>query len=394
LGSSSYSKRQAATEALQKIGIQGRPAIEQAVASDDPEIQLRAARLLRRLNVERLWSGSPFALVAKNISASEAAKQIGQQTGNQISVGDQYGTFHEKKIEVNHKASTFWHAVDDLCLKSGNRVRSRYGSSRPGLVFVSGNSGQYPTAYAGPVRAQITAAKRVFVEEFDYEDTTSETTHTFQFTLLLSWENRFRIVAHQSQVEVSEAVADAPARIFGHQSTDSSWQVVEKSVQQFNTTMKLQPPPQAATKLEQLTLNWDLIVVGEPANLVIDSFASDTIHRQENLSLHIKEMTRVSETRWEMVVAVSRDLVVPEPEETLFLENNFALFDENGKPFDLRGTSRLGISDGVAKMKLTFVAPSADTTPKQFIVTYPRIRDRRSLPITFENVPLPVARPE
>ena len=394
LGSSSYTKRQAASEELRKIGLKGRPEIETAAKSDDPDVRLRAARLLRRLNVERLWSGSPFTLVADNISASEATKQIGEQTGNQVLVGDQYGTFHDQKIQMNHRGTTFWQAVDDLCRQSGNRVRSRYGSSRPGLVFISGNSGKYPTAYAGPVRAQITAAKRVFVEEFDYEDATSETTHTFQFTVLLSWENRFRIVAHQSQVAISEAVADTPAKIFGHQASDSSWQVVEKSVQQFSTTMKLQPPPQAAKQLKRLKLSWDLIVVGEPTNLVIEDFASDTVHRQENLALHIKEMTRISKTRWEMIVALSRDMLIPEPEDILFLENEFALFDADGKPFDLRGTSRLGISDGVAKMKLTFVSPSGTAQPKQFIVTYPRIRDQRALPITFKNVSLPVARPE
>jgi hypothetical protein len=87
-------------------------------------------------------------------------------------------------------------------------------------------------------------------------------------------------------------------------------------------------------------------------------------------------------------------MLIPEPEDILFLENEFALFDADGKPFDLRGTSRLGISDGVAKMKLTFVSPSDNAQPKQFIVTYPRIRDQRALPITFKNVSLPVARPE
>ena len=110
--------------------------------------------------------------------------------------------------------------------------------------------------------------------------------------------------------------------------------------------------------------------------------------------MHIQQATNPSETRWELVVALSRDLIVPEPEEILFLENEFELFDAEGRSFDHRGTSRLGISDGVAKMKLTFAAPSADAKPAKFVVRYPRIRDRRNLPITFEHVPLPNAQPE
>ncbi len=394
LGSPSYTKRETATQALSDIGATSREGLEAALQDSDPEVRLRAALLLKRLNVERLWQGSPVKLAATTMKASEAVTALGKQTENEVAVGDQYGTFQENEVHFDGGDGQFWPIVDELCRQSGNRVRPRYGSSRPGLVFVSGDCGDYPVAYAGPVRAQITAAKRIFIEEYDYEDTTSETTHTFQFTLLLSWENRFRVVAHQTKLDVVEAVADVPARIFGHETTDGGWQVVENSVQQFSTTMRLQPPPQAATSLKRLTLSWDLIAVGEPANLVIEDFGDDTVHRQEDLSLHVQKMEQVSETRYEMVIAVSRDLLVPEPEEILFLENDFALFDADGRPFELRGQSRLGINDGVAKMKLTFVAPTANVHPAQFVLTYPRIRDRRALPITFENVPLPVARPE
>jgi hypothetical protein len=394
LGSPSYTKRETATEALATIGAAGRERLESALQSSDPEVRLRAARLLKQLNVERLWQGSPVKLVANSMKASDAVKALGKQTENEVAVGDQYGTFQESDVTFDRTEGQFWPIVDELCRQSGNRVRPRYGSSRPGLVFVSGDCGDYPVTYAGPVRAQITAAKRVFIEEYDYEDTTSETTHTFQFTMLLSWENRFRVVAHQTHLDVAEAVADVPARIFGHETTDGGWQVVENSVQQFSTTMRLQPPPQSATALKRLTLAWELIAVGEPANLAIEDFADDTVHRQEDLSLHIQKMEQVSETRHEMVIAISRDLVVPEPEEILFLENEFALFDADGRPFELRGQSRLGISNGVAKMKLTFVAPTANIHPTQFVLTYPRIRDRRAVPITFENVPLPVARPD
>jgi hypothetical protein len=394
LGSPSYAARESANAALEKVGAAGRVELEAAARSSDPEIRMRAGRLLKELKIQQLWQGSPVNIVADKVQASEIVNVLARQTGNNLSVGDQYGTFQESEVAVDYQATTFWEAVDDLCRKSGNRVRTRYGSSVPGTVFVSGDIGQYPVAYAGPVRAQITGAKRVFMEEYDYEDRTSETTHTFQFTMLVSWENRFRVVAHHTNLQIAAVTANVPAKMFGLRSSDGGWQVVENTAQQFSTTIRLQPPPQAATQLDELTLLWDVIAIGDPAMLVVEDFASDTVHRQDNLNLKIQQMSGTSETRWEMVIEVSRDLIVPDPEEILFLENTFQMFGANGEPFELRGTSRLGITDGVAKLKLTFVAPSAEIAPAQFMVHYPRIRDRRSLPITFRNVPLPTGKPE
>ena len=47
LGSSSYQERQDASTALRRIGLPAREALEKAVQSNDPEIRIRAAAILR-----------------------------------------------------------------------------------------------------------------------------------------------------------------------------------------------------------------------------------------------------------------------------------------------------------------------------------------------------------
>jgi hypothetical protein len=394
LAAPKYAHRQAAEQEIFTLGVAGKQQLEAAAQSSDPELRLRAQRLLKQLKREALWQGSTVSLVADKIKASAAVRAVSEQTGNDLAVGDQYGTFADADIGLQHPESLFWRAVDDVCRKSKNRVRARYGSGKPGLVCVSGHLGQFPVAYQGPVRGQLTSAKRVFVEEFDYENRASETTHTFQLNLVMSWEDRFRLVAYQSHLSVAEAATDRPIRLVDHKPAESGWQVVDKSSRQHTTSLRIQPPPQTANKLGRLTLHWDLIAVGDMQTLEVTDLKPDVEHRAEDLGILINETDNPSGTRWELTVALSRDLVVPEPEEVLFVENEFELYDQDQQAFSGQGVSRLGITNGAARMKLSFVAPSSESVPTRLVVRYPRIRDGRTLAVTFHDVPLPCALPE
>src|SRR5262249_25126034 len=144
----------------------------------------------------------------KGEPASKVLQALATQSGNKIHIGDPYGHFAEAALDVDYDKLSYWEAVDDICNRTGNRIRPHYDMHTPGIVVSSGSQGKYPRAYGGPVRAQITGARRVFIEEVNYEEQKAELTHSFQVHLQFTWEDRFRIVGYAAQPELVQAITD------------------------------------------------------------------------------------------------------------------------------------------------------------------------------------------
>jgi hypothetical protein len=243
------------------------------------------------------------------------------------------------------------------------------------------------------VRARITSARRVFIEELDYDELKSEKTHTFQLNLQMMWEDRFRLVSYRSQPELVEAVTDTGAQLSATQPAGSGWNVASQGTHQLTTELRLHPPTTAARTLRSLRLKWGLIAVGDMATIEISNLSSTQPHRQDDLELIVESVQESPGARYEVTLAANRDLVIPEPQEVLFQENEVQLFDADGRPFRKQGQTN-SLTDRGARLRLSFTGESPDSRPSSLRFTYPRIRDRHDLEIAFRNVPLPVARPE
>ncbi len=393
LGDDSAANRDAALEELARLGAAARPQLQEAASDPDPEVRLRAKELLVRLQVEELWQPSLVELPAGKLSASKSLAQIAEQTGNRLLIGDQYGAFHETPVVLDQPVTSFWEAVDALCRKSGNRVRQAFDSRQGGLVVVAGSLGQYPLAYAGPIRAQLVAARRVFTEELSYENQQSAQNHTFQFDLQFMWEDRFRLVAYRSQPELLEAVTAAGQRLAAAQPAGGSWNVLTSGTRQVSMNLRLHPPPTSAGKLARLALRWGLIAVGQPSSIEITDLSSRQPYFQDDVELTVENFQQGPGSRCEITLLVVRDLVLPEPQEVVFHENDIELFDTQGRPYRKQGQTN-GLTEAGARMKLTFLAESSDSTPSVLRFTYPRIRAQRAIELQFANVPLPTGRPE
>ncbi|HVX61859.1 MAG TPA: hypothetical protein VHC19_14685, partial [Pirellulales bacterium] len=269
LGSDAYSERDAAEAQLEKSGAAAREHLLAAVENPDPEIRLRAKRLLRGLRINELWAPTQVRYATDQTAASAALSVIGKQTGNRVLAGDQYGTFHDRIVTMERLEGTFWEMVDQLCRSSGNRVRPHYDTRSPGLVLAAGRPGKNPVAYSGPIRMQIIRARRAFSEEFDYERLSGELSHAFQFELQAMWEDRFRLIAYRSHPELAEAITDTGVRLAAAQSTASGWNVAGAGTRQLSMNLRIQPPATAAQELETLTLSWGLVATGDQAQLDI-----------------------------------------------------------------------------------------------------------------------------
>ena len=396
LGSSSYDSRQTAGEELERLGSLTRSHLEAAVTDADPEIRLRARDLLQKLKVQDLWAPSRVTHQAQGEMASEILSALADQTGNRILVGDQYGKFEDGPVALDYVDAPFWVVMDALCHRSGNHVRPHYDTRNPGLVVVAGPPGNYPVAYAGPVRAEVTSARRVFIEELDYEHLGSETTHTFQLNFRLMWEDQFRLVAYRSGLQLVEATTDNGAQLSAAQSVGSGWNLASRGTRQLSMSLRLHPPPSSASRLDALRLSWSLIAVGDMATIDVD--LSEPVPRtviQDDLELTIEklDLTKSKPGRYEVTVSVTRDRAVPQPRDVLYEENTLELLDAQGRTFRKQGQSN-SLNDRGAKMKLSFSAPTAESKPQTLRFTYPRLRAQQDLEIAFDAVPLPVARPQ
>ena len=120
LGNSSYDSRQTAGEELERLGSLTRTHLEAAIEDEDPEIRLRAKELLRKLKVQDLWAPSRVNHQAQGQMASEVLGALAQQTGNRVLVGDQYGKFEDRPVDLDYVDTPFWIVMDALCHRSGN----------------------------------------------------------------------------------------------------------------------------------------------------------------------------------------------------------------------------------------------------------------------------------
>jgi hypothetical protein len=379
---------------LAKLEPESRRQLTEASQSTDPEVRLRARLLLDRYKVQDLWSAGSVRCDSRGKPALEAFAACAEQAGNHVLVGEQYGPFNNAKLELDLSGGThFWPAIDQLCQATGNRVRVHYDAHTPGIVVTSGAAGKYPVAYAGPIRAQITGARRNFLEDLDYETLKSDRTHTFQFSVQLIWEDRFRLVGYTSQPELVEAVTDTKAVVTAAQATQGSWNVAGTGTRQLTTTLRLNPPPASAKAFDVLKLKWGLIAVGDMATIQIDEPEARKVCQQEDLTLTIDSFERPATGRCEVTLTVARELAIPDPQEIVFQENKVELLDQQGRAYRLVDQTN-SLSEQGVQVKLMFAGETPTSEAKQLRFSYPRVRARRDVELIFRDVPLPTGRPE
>ena len=393
LGAADFSQRQQADEQLARLGPSSRAPLEEAVSDEDLEVRLRAKRLLDRLKLEDLWTGATVEIQVRDEPASKILASLAAQSGNHIHVGDPYGNFAEAKLDLNYAAMNYWQAVDEICGKTGNRVRPHYDMHTPGVVVSAGAPGNFPRAYGGPVRAQITGATRVFIEALNYEEQKAELTHSFQIGLQFMWEDRFHIVGYAALPELVEAVTDNKIVISSCQNAGGGWNATSRGLRQVTASMKLNPVPVSAKSFEVFRIKWGLIAVGETATLDIPRIEPDKLYSQDDLSLKIEAIEKQPTAKYTLSLNVLRDLAMPDPQEVVFQEYEAELSDGQGRAFRLQSQTH-ALTDRGVQLKLVFTGDSAESEPKSLKLHYPRLRARRDVEMVFHNVPLPVGKPE
>jgi len=392
LGAHSFRQREQASSALESLGTSGRRGLHEALEAENLEVRLRAADLLRRLAEEALWAESRLSFACENENISTALERLSALSGNTIFVGQRYGSFEEAAVTVEMDRASPWQILHELCRQSNNHLRPHYNPRQPGLVLTSGAPGGNPTAVCGPVLARLTGARKQYEEHLDYQDGSSDIAQEFQLSMQLLWEDRFRLIAYRPAPQVLGATTDTGAELAAAKPQAGGWNSAGPGVRQLTTKLHLQPPPRAARRLSELRLSWEMIAVGEMHTVAIDELIPGKRYRQGDIEVQVQEIEPRTGDRFHIQVLISRDLLIPEPGDSITHENELQFFDQNGNPLLLQGQSSTLAQQGV-RISATVQVHNKNSQPSRLVVTYPLIRSQRDLEIVFRDVPLPVSQP-
>lgn len=392
LGAGDYRQRRAAADSLTKLGEASIPALEEAAQSTDAETRLRAQELLTQLRSAQLWKAPVLSLSGSVPTVAGVLEELSRQSGNPLRLGDKYGELADGQLNVVRQRGTFWQFLDEICRTSGNRLRLSFDPRVSELVVAEGQTDLAPKAYAGPVRATIESARRVFIEDVDYTSGERETAHSFQLAMNMIWEDRLRLLAYHPQVELLNAVSDQGESISAPSVKPKAWQVLAPNDRQVQLNLMLDPPAVGVQQLETLQLGWELLAAGDFRTLEVDRLEAQTTLAQDDLHLEIEQVAHGPGPRCEVTLLLSRGLARPAPEAVLFHENRFGLIGKSGRAWTQQSISHSLESDGV-RFRITFRGDDEADSAQTLRIEYPRVRSKRRLDIVFQAVPLPCQKP-
>jgi hypothetical protein len=140
LGSGNFDQREKATKELGAIGTPALEALRKAAKSEDAEIKLRSADLVKiiekRAETENTLKPTKVHLVCKDTPIADAVKELKKQTGYTIVLHDPENKLKDRTVTLDTGDTTFWQAIDMLCEKAGIHevaAQDAFGQGQPGI---------------------------------------------------------------------------------------------------------------------------------------------------------------------------------------------------------------------------------------------------------------------
>jgi hypothetical protein len=180
LGSDQFAEREAATEALDRLGGAALPALRAASTAGDAEVRRRSERLIQdieqRLETAELLQPTKIRLDYKDLPLSQILADLSKRAGLPFEIATEHSRLGERRITLSTPELPIWEAFDRLCeaaevtaqLPSQQRSSSPpspaaqplggissvvVGESR--ITLIAGKPSAIPTHYAGAVRLRI-----------------------------------------------------------------------------------------------------------------------------------------------------------------------------------------------------------------------------------------------
>ena len=163
LGAADPAEREAATAALERLGDEARPALTVAVGSDDPEVRVRAERVLGRIEEQAIGRPTMVALDFEDRPLAEVVAALADRTGFRLGLAPGgEASWHRRPITVREPAPVpFWRAVDRIA-EAGDVRLDRFLAAdlntpapNPVLRFLGGRGRPGPVVDDGPIRIKL-----------------------------------------------------------------------------------------------------------------------------------------------------------------------------------------------------------------------------------------------
>src|ERR1017187_84172 len=144
LGAPRYADRQAAAEALERIGAPALTALRVARASRDMEVKTRSSSLLLKIETALLTEPTSVRLDFDGTLLSEVAQSLSRQTGFRIALYPQnLPRWKNQRVTLRSaQPLSFWKAVDELCeaasLQYNPSMQGFAGQAEPVFALTEG----------------------------------------------------------------------------------------------------------------------------------------------------------------------------------------------------------------------------------------------------------------
>ena len=165
LGASRYADREAGGEALVKIGRAAVRELARAAEGSDPEIRLRAANLITRIDAAELLGPTRLTLDLRDRPLAEAAAAIEATSGLRLRFPVVRGNLRDDnpwpdtRITLDTSGPRpFWEVVDRFCRTSGLQrgFLHHFASFRPPFeMALAPGKGRPPARDTGPFRVEL-----------------------------------------------------------------------------------------------------------------------------------------------------------------------------------------------------------------------------------------------
>jgi hypothetical protein len=162
LGSARYADREAAAEALGRIGRPALAALRIAGDSRDPEVRTRAAALAQKIENALLTQPTRLDLNFQNALLPEVTRSISRQTGFRVEL---YPTnlpkWRQQRISLHEsEVVDFWKAIDQVCdlagLQYNASMHGYIGHGEPVFALTDGATRTLtPNSDHGPFRVSL-----------------------------------------------------------------------------------------------------------------------------------------------------------------------------------------------------------------------------------------------
>jgi hypothetical protein len=162
LGSSRYASREAAAQALERLGRPALGALRNARDSNDPEVRTRAAALAQKIESALLTQPTRVRLNYENALLPEIMKSLSAQCGFRIELYPAHmPRWTQQRLTAKDAGAVeFWKAIDRVCdlagLQYNARLHGSVGQSEPIFSLTDGMSRTItPVSDHGPFRVSL-----------------------------------------------------------------------------------------------------------------------------------------------------------------------------------------------------------------------------------------------